>query len=334
MNNSLPGKYSLLTVIVNRSKAQRVLNYAKVIGIKRYTSLMGHGTVPNAILKMLELGDINKEVLLFVISAAQEKEMLDAFNTKFSFEKRNTGIIFSVSLSSCLGITHKAPPHTDLPAENKSGIVGIFTVVDKGMGEEIIAISNEDACFGGTIMPAHGSADHSHKIFTLSVQAEKETVLMLVPAGKVASVRNKLMDNHNFKKANSGIFFTFDVNAFYGLAKNTSDGTEVKSEETGTQYDAIWAVVPSGKDVAVIESAEKGGSTGGTIFHARGSHVVEHGFFLSALEPEKELVMLIAKREDAEAISHSINEDLRLDDPGTGVLFVFPIGNPTGLFVK
>ncbi len=63
MNNSLPGKYSLLTVIVNRSKAQRVLNYAKVIGIKRYTSLMGHGTVPNAILKMLELGDINKEVL-------------------------------------------------------------------------------------------------------------------------------------------------------------------------------------------------------------------------------------------------------------------------------
>lgn len=197
MNNSLPGKYSLLTVIVNRSKAQRVLNYAKAIGIKRYTSLMGHGTVPNAILQMLELGDVNKEVLLFVIPAAQEKDMLNAFNNKFSFDKRNTGIIFSVSLSHCLGITHKAPPHPDFPAENNSGIVGIFTVVDKGMGEEIISISNEDACFGGTIMPAHGSADHSYKIFNLAVQAEKETVLMLLPAGKVASVRNKLMDNHN-----------------------------------------------------------------------------------------------------------------------------------------
>lgn len=124
------------------------------------------------------------------------------------------------------------------------------------------------------------------------------------------------------------------MNSFYGLTKNLSDRTEVMSEETGPQYDAIWAVVPAGKDAAVIESAEKGGSAGGTIFHARGSHVVEHGLFFNAMEPEKEVVMLIAKREDADAISQSINEEFRLDDPGNGVLFVFPIGNPTGFFVK
>lgn len=311
-----------------------MLHYAKTIGIKRYTSLIGRGTVPNAILQMLELGDVNKEILLFVVPAADEKELLDAFNAKFSFDKRNTGIIFSVSLSNCLGITHKAPPLPATPSQNISGIVGIFTVVDKGMGEEIIAISNDDACFGGTIMPAHGSADHSHKIFNLAVQAEKETVLMLVPAEKVGSVKEKLTSNHNFRKANSGIFFTFDVNAFYGLSKNNPSTTETNDDKISAQYDAIWAVVPAGKDAAVIESAEKGGSAGGTIFHARGSHVVEHGLFLNAMEPEKEVVMLIAKREDADAISQSINEEFRLDDPGNGVLFVFPIGNPTGFFVK
>lgn len=334
MNSSLNGAYSLLTVIINRSKAQRVLQFAKTIGIKRYTSLIGRGTVPNAILQMLELGDINKEIILFVVPSVDEKKLLDAFNTKFSFDKRNTGIIFSVSLSECLGITHKAPVHSVVETQSTSGIVGIFTVVDKGVGEEIIAISHADACFGGTILPAHGSADHSYKIFDLAVQAEKETVLMLVPAGKVASLKDKLISNHNFKKANSGIFFTFDVNAFYGLVKNLPIEGEARDEENSEQYDAIWAVVPSGKDTAVIESAEKGGSTGGTIFHARGSHVVEHGIFVNAIEPEKELVMLISKRDKTESISKSINEEFRLDDPGNGVLFVFPISNPTGFFVQ
>lgn len=332
MNKLIEGNYSLLTVIVNRTKAQRIIHFAKSIGIKRYTSLIGRGTIPNAILHLLELDEVNKEVLLFIVPMIKEKEYIQSFNDKFNFDKRNSGIIFSVALSHCLGITHKAPHVPIEKYEKASGVVGVCVIVDKGVGEDIVALTNEDAYFGGTILPAHGSADHSAKIFNLNVQKEKETVLMLVPASKVASLQAKIKSNLNLNKANSGILFTFDVSEIHGLFKDKLIEATVTYEKTDDEYEAIWAIVPSGKDVAVITSAEKGGSTGGTIFHARGSHIIEHGRLIGAIEPEKEVIMMIAKRKQAYAISKSINEEFRLDDPGTGVLFVFPIGNTAGLF--
>ncbi|MGP6147578.1 hypothetical protein [Jeotgalibaca sp. A122] len=334
MNNHLDGNYSLLAVIVNRTKAQRIIQFAKSLGIKRYTSLHGRGTIPSAILQMLELGEVSKEILLFIVPTIKEKEHIQSFNEKFNFDKRNSGIIFSVTLSHCLGITHKAPEIQLEDTKLTSGVVGVCIVVNKGIGEEIVELTNDDAYFGGTILPAHGSADYSRKIFNLATQDEKETVLMLVPASKVSELKQKLSNNLNLQKANSGILFTFDVNEIHGLFKNRLVESGTNYENSGDQYDAIWAIVPSGKDAAVIASAEKGGSTGGTIFHARGSHVVEHRLFINDIEPEKELVMMIAKREKSYSISKSINEEFRLDDPGTGVLFVFPIGNTTGLFVE
>lgn len=338
MSSNLPNDttlYSLMTVIVHRSLGQRVVQYAKSLGLKRFTSFHGRGTVPNAILKFLEMDDVHKDVLLFIMPTGKVGEITHQMKDKFHFDKPGRGILFTVKLSHVLGITHKASRDTSEEPNRSSDIVAVCTIVDKGQGEEVFRAANGDSSHGGTIIEAHGSTDQSQHLFNLRVETEKEMVLMLVPAasasGLAASIREKL----ELEKRNTGILFTYAVDSVLGL-NSVSPGQADRLEEGPSgaghsRFDAIWAIVPAGNDERVIRSAERGGSQGGTILHARGAHIREHSRLIASIEPTREVVVVISKREDTPSICRTIHDEMCLDDPGQGILFVFPLLEVTGV---
>ena len=99
-------------------------------------------------------------------------------------------------------------------------------------------------------------------------------------------------------------------------------------------YNIIYVVVDKGKAEDVIDAAKKAGARGGTILNARGRgvHEVEH-FFDIDIEPEKEEVFIITKADLKPAIVDSIVADLKINEPGNGVLFVLDVGEVYGLHV-
>lgn len=331
-------KYSLLVLIVDRKQTKKVTEYAKKIHIKRFTSFRGRGTVQNAVWKLLELDDVAKEILIFVIPSISEDQIISAFSSKFQFSKPSHGILFTIKLSHVLGITYKAPQdQVPEPARN-SGIVGVCAIVDKGRGDDVIDIVNRDLYVGGTILSANGSIDKSKKLFNLYVEEEKEVVLMLVPESKVRELSYRVADEMKFEKENTGILFTLAISQVKGLVATKNNLEDLGKKERQPdwsmepkQYDALWTIVPSGQDQEVIEAAEKGGSQGGTIFHARGSHIRHHGPIIDDIEPRREVVMVVAESSHTEKIAYEIYEKFRLDDPGQGILFVFPIHETIGL---
>ncbi len=340
--SELDQNYTLLTVIVNQNKAEKITQYAKRIGIKRYTSFRGKGTATSAILQMLEISDINREVIIFIIPTVQVDEMMAKLTEKFHFEKPSQGILFTVKLSHVLGITHKAPENS-LPDTNlHTDLIGMCTIVDKGLASDVLDVCNRDSFLGGTILPAHGSARESVKIFNFAIEPEKELVLMLIPVNKANDMKNRLVEKLNLKDKNSGIFFTFAIDQVRGLKKKEGyedSEHDIKErladwEHEEAHYDAIWTIVPEGYDGDVVRAAEKGGSQGATILSARGAHVRDHSLMIADIEPEREVVVVITKREATYGICKEINEKFRLDDPGQGVVFVFPIHEPVGLLNK
>jgi len=98
-------------------------------------------------------------------------------------------------------------------------------------------------------------------------------------------------------------------------------------------YQVINAIVDKGKAEEVIEAASNAGSTGGTIINARGAGIHEtRRVFAIDIEPEKEIVMIIAKNELVNGIIQAINERLEMDKPGNGIIFVQKAIRTYGLY--
>jgi nitrogen regulatory protein PII len=88
-------------------------------------------------------------------------------------------------------------------------------------------------------------------------------------------------------------------------------------------YQVINAIVDKGRAEEVIEAASDAGAKGGTIINARGAGIHEtRRVFAIDIEPEKEIVMILAKNELVDGIIQSINERLEMDKPGNGIIFV------------
>jgi len=98
-------------------------------------------------------------------------------------------------------------------------------------------------------------------------------------------------------------------------------------------YDAIFVIVDRGKAEAVIDAASKAGSKGGTIIHARGSGIHETSkLFAMEIEPEKEVVLILAEKNLTDPIVSTIREELQIDKPGKGIIFIQAVDRAYGLY--
>ena len=72
---------------------------------------------------------------------------------------------------------------------------------------------------------------------------------------------------------------------------------------------------------------------GGTIIHGRGAGVpAEESFFDLVIEPQKDIVFILVPTEKAAHIRKVVVEEMNLDKPGNGILFVLPVTRATGLY--
>lgn len=98
-------------------------------------------------------------------------------------------------------------------------------------------------------------------------------------------------------------------------------------------HQVILTIVEKGRAEAVIDAAVKAGSHGGSIINARGSGVHETAsLFGFSVEPEKELVLILAEDTRVRDIVAQISTDLRLDEPGNGIIFVQDLARVRGLY--
>jgi nitrogen regulatory protein PII len=49
------------------------------------------------------------------------------------------------------------------------------------------------------------------------------------------------------------------------------------------------------------------------------------------IEPEKEIVMILSKKDRSEAIVSSIRNKLKIDEPGKGIIFIQDVAKTYGL---
>ena len=104
----------------------------------------------------------------------------------------------------------------------------IVCIVNAGFSEAVMDAAKEFGARGGTVVHARGTANQeAEKFFGITIQPEKEVVMILVPSSIKDDILHGLYRSVGLKTPGQGIAFSLPVDAAVGLVENT-DTSEQK----------------------------------------------------------------------------------------------------------
>lgn len=99
----------------------------------------------------------------------------------------------------------------------------IFCIVNSGHSETVMDAAKKFGARGGTVIPARGTAGkEAETFFGISVQSEKEIVMIIVPQKYKDDILRALYQEVGLNTAGQGIAFSLPVDSVVGI----SDGNE------------------------------------------------------------------------------------------------------------
>jgi nitrogen regulatory protein PII len=97
----------------------------------------------------------------------------------------------------------------------------IVCIVNAGFAESVMDAAKEFGARGGTVVHARGTANQqAEKFFGITVQPEKEMVLILVPTNLKEDILHALYRAVGLKTPGQGIAFSLPVDGVVGLSEN------------------------------------------------------------------------------------------------------------------
>lgn len=94
--------------VVERGRADQVVDAAKKAGAAGATIFYGRGTGESEVKKFLNMHvESSKEVIIILSEVKDVKEILDAMVKAGDLEKPGTGIIFTMPVDGLIGLHHR-----------------------------------------------------------------------------------------------------------------------------------------------------------------------------------------------------------------------------------
>lgn len=206
----------------------------------------------------------------------------------------------------------------------------LVVIVEHNKASKVLHLADEKGVTASVAMLGRGTA--SRTIFDyLGLNDKKKAVLMLFGKTEdIMDLADYLVEKLEMDKPNHGIAYIESAFNVFGTEDNANGSENIKRGEN--MYNAIYTIVEKGNADDVIEAAQKGGSRGGTVMHARGSGSEEaRKVFNMLIEPEKEIVLIISEEAKTKDIVESIRKETGIEEQGKGIIFVTRVEQTYGL---
>ncbi len=108
----------------------------------------------------------------------------------------------------------------------------VVCIVNAGYSDLVMEAAREVGARGGTVIHAKGTANkEAEQYFKITIQPDKEIVLILVPEDIKDEVLHSIYKTAGLKSEGQGIAFSMAVDHVVGLSADISSETEKKKEE-------------------------------------------------------------------------------------------------------
>ena len=98
------------------------------------------------------------------------------------------------------------------------------------------------------------------------------------------------------------------------------------------EFVVILCIINNGFSETAMEAAKQFGARGGTVIHGRGTASKEaEKFFNISIQPEKEIVMILTKKEIKDNILKALYNSVGTNSPAQGIAFALPVEDVVGI---
>ncbi len=204
----------------------------------------------------------------------------------------------------------------------------VFIVVNRGQANDLLHRAQQLGAQRGTIFLGEGT-NPSRLLDVLGInQTHKEVLLIAVPQEVNDRLYGMLREKFRLHKRYKGIAFSVPYRQYEpGGAPRIP-----AAREHSAPYVCLVAVLEKGLGAECMKIARAAGAVGGTIVNAHGAGVPQDFYFPLAIEPQKDIVMIVTQREAAPQIRKAIYTSMQLERKGAGILFVLPVTRTLGLY--
>ena len=217
---------SMLVAIVNHTDEAKILKVINKYKVGFKYVMYGEGTASSSLLEYFDLNDEEKAIILSVLPNGMCKKILIEISNKINVNESGKGILFSIPLSSSTKYMldyYKNSEMEDIEMEEAYRHL-IVTIVNQGYAEKVMTEAKKSGATGGTTINGRGLGDgKAIKFLNISIEPEKDIVLILVPTDKKNSIMEAILNNCGLKTPGAGICFSLPVDHVVGLNKEISN---------------------------------------------------------------------------------------------------------------
>lgn len=161
-------------------------------------------------------------------------------------------------------------------------------------------------------------------------EVRKNVYFSLIPSYLEEKILTELKNKLNLNKIGQGIGFTISLKSSNKFIKDILDKKEIVMENSNN-YELIVTIVKEGYSESVMNAAKRVGATGGTVIYGRSLGSSRTILTNLQVEPEKDVVLNIVKKEIKNKVLESINKETGVKSDANGILLSLPIDNVIGL---
>lgn len=213
---------SMLFIIVNHSNEKQILKLINKYKIGFKTIMYGSGTASSSLLEYFGLNDEEKTIITSVLPPIICKHVLRTLKDKMNVDDYGKGIAFSIPLSSSTKYMldfYESYEMEDIEMEEANQHL-IVTITNEGYAEKVMTEAKKKGATGGTSINGRGlESSKAIKFIGLSIEPEKDIVLILVPSEKKKDIMDTIVENCGLKTPGAGICFSLPVDYVVGLNK-------------------------------------------------------------------------------------------------------------------
>lgn len=228
-NQTLPIKMKVLFTIVDYSLGEEVTEIYKKHRLPLHVLTHGHGSVSSELLDYLGLGEQKKIIIISIIPESKIKDIFDVLIKQMHFNKQGVGIAFTLPVSSISSFISNLCSKTNLQlkyeSEENKMTQGypyelILTIVTKGHFDHVMDVAKSVGATGGTLIHGRGlGSEEASKFLGITIQPEKDIILILVPRDKKQKVMETITREAGLSTDGKGICFSVPVDSALGLGE-------------------------------------------------------------------------------------------------------------------
>ena len=219
-----------------------------------------------------------------------------------------------------------------------SNLYLMTTVVDRKLAKRYLSLYQENG--QQVLFLAFGTGTASSEILDyLGLEhAEKTVVFSVLEEEKWISIKKQLQKKLRIDVPGSGIAYITPLSSIGGrkaldylLAKDDYQKEE-ESTLKDTAHELIVVIANQGNSELVMDAARSAGAYGGTIIHAKGTGKEAAEKFMGvSLAAEKEMLFIVSKANQKNAIMKAIMEKAGLATRAKAIVFSLPVTDTAGL---